>query len=507
MELLINAATLLFLSLVSLPIVLTLLRRKSTPSFRNRRRPPGPWNLPLIGSLLHLLTSQPPQVALRDLAKKYGPVMFLRMGQVDTVVVSSPVAAREVLRDKDVIFASRPSLVFSEIFCYGSLDIGFTPYGPYWRTVRKLCTVELLSAKMVRQLAPIRDKETLSLISKIQAAGQGGKPVNLARMLLSCSNTITAKAAFGRACGGELREQFLSAMAVGLKISGRFTIGDLFPSLWFLDVITGLRPRMWRAHRQLDAVCDKIIAHCEAQQGGDSLVSVLLRIRDEGQLEVPIGTTNIKAIIMDMFGGGTETTSSAAEWVMSELMRNPEVMAKAQAEVRRVFDNKHPQDHEGMMDELHYTRMVIKESMRLNPVVPMLVPHFSRETCDVGGFEVTEGTRVIVNAWAMARSPEYWHDAEKFRPERFEDGTIDYKGSRFEYLPFGTGRRRCPGDTFGLAVLELIVARLLYYIDWSLLSGMRPDEINMDMSVGVTSRRKNQLHLVASPYKMVPTQT
>ncbi|RCV10906.1 hypothetical protein SETIT_2G145800v2 [Setaria italica] len=497
-----SAATLIFLSLLSLPILVTLLSRKRTPSSK-KRRPPGPWNVPLIGSLHHFLKSLP-QVALRDLAKKYGPVMFLRMGQIDTVVISSPAAAQEVLREKDIIFASRPSIVASEIFCYGNLDIGFSPYGAYWRTLRKLCTVELLSAKMVRQLAPVRDNETLSLIRSIQAAGQGGKPVNLGSLLLSCSNMMTAKAAFGHVCSSELREQFLSGLDVGMQFSGGFTIGDLFPSLRFIDVISGRRRRMWRAHRQLDAVFDKIITQCEALRG-DSLVSVLLRIRDEEELEFPMGTTNIKAIIMDMFTGGTETTSSAAEWVMSELMRNPEVMIKAQAEVRQVFDNKNPQDHEGMMDELHYTRMVIKESMRLNPVLPLMIPHLCRETCDIGGFEVKEGTRVMVNTWAMARNPEYWHDAEKFKPERFEDGTIDYKGSRIEYLPFGMGRRRCPGDTFGLVSLELIIARLLYYVDWSLPSGMH--EIDMDMLVGATARRKNQLHLVASPYKVVPVQT
>ncbi|CAO2163749.1 unnamed protein product [Urochloa humidicola] len=499
-----SAATFVFLSLISLPILVTLLSRNPALSSK-RRRPPGPRNLPLIGSLLHFLNSHP-QIALRDLAKKYGPVMFLRMGHIDTVVISSPAAAQEVLKEKDVNFASRPSLMVSEFFCYDNKDVAFSPYGSYWRMLRKLCTVELLSAKMVRQFAPIRDHETLSLISKIQTAGQGGKPVNLAKLLLSCSNTIAAKAAFGQVCSNELREQFLWAMDVGLKISGGFTIGDLFPSLWFIDVITGLRRRMWHAHRQLDAVCDKIIAQCEAQQG-DSLLSVLLRIRDKGELEVSFDTISIKAIIADMFVGGTETTSSAVEWVMSELMRNPEAMVKAQVEVRRVFDNKSPQDHEGVMDELYYTRMVIKESMRLNPVLPLLIPHLCRETCDISGFEVTKGTRVIINAWAMARSPEYWHDAEKFRPERFEDGMIDYKGSRFEYLPFGIGRRRCPGDTFGLAVLELMVARLLYYIEWSLPDGMRPDEINMDMHVGSTARRKEPLHLVASPYKVVPVQS
>jgi len=295
MEMELSAATLLFVFLISLPILVTLLSHKST-STSKKRRPPGPWNLPLIGSLLHFVKSHPPAV-LRDLANKYGPVMFLRMGQIDTVVITSPAAAEEVLRDKDVIFASRPSIVASELFCYQNRDIVFSPYGAYWRTLRKLCTVELLSAKMVRQFAPIRDNKTLSLIRNIQAAGRGGEPVQLARHLLSCTNSITAKAAFGQVCGSELRDQFLSSIAVAISYSGGFTIGDVFPSLRFIDVVTGLRRRMWRARLQLDDVFEKIIAQSEAQRG-DDLVSILLRIRDEGELELPISTINIKAIIL-----------------------------------------------------------------------------------------------------------------------------------------------------------------------------------------------------------------
>jgi cytochrome P450 len=187
---------------------------------------------------------------------------------------------------------------------------------------------------------------------------------------------------------------------------------------------------------------------------------------------------------------------------MSELMRNPEVMVKAQAEVRGVFDNKHPQDHESLLEELPYMKMVVKESMRLNPVLPLLLPRVCGETCKVGGFEVVKGSRVMVNVWAMARSPEIWQDAEKFIPERFQDSMVDYKGTQYEFLPFGGGRRMCPGVNFGVAVLELMVARLLYYFDWSLPSGMKPEDLDMDTIVSSTSRRKNQLHLVALPHKV-----
>ncbi|KAM3193580.1 hypothetical protein ACQJBY_070294 [Aegilops geniculata] len=509
-------ATLLFLSLISLMMFVSLLsRRKSTPSSNKMRRPPGPRRLPLIGSLHHLVTSTPPQVVLRDLAKKHGPVMYLRLGQVDTVVISSPAAAQEVLRDKNLTFASRPSLLATEIICYGNTDVAFAPYGAYWRTLRKLCVVQLLSARKVRQFSPIRDSETLSLVSNIRLASRDNETVNLGKLLMKCSNTITARATFGDACDPELQERFLSAIQVALDASGGFCIGDLFPSLRFVDVVTRLKGRLWRARGQLDAVFDTIIAGCEARReekkkttrttattGDDDLLSVMLRIKEEGELDFPIGTTNVKAIIVDLFTAGTETTSSTVEWIMSELMRNPEVKAKAQAEVRRTLDHKSPEDHEGQMDKLSYTKMVIKEGMRLHPVVPLLLPRVCRETCDVGGLQVAGGSRVMVNVWAIARSPEYWHDAEEFRPERFKDSAVDYNGTQFEYLPLGSGRRMCPGGTYGLSTLELMLARLLYYFDWSLPTGIRPNELDMDMIVGGTMRRRNQLHLVATPYNV-----
>ncbi|XP_066334583.1 cytochrome P450 99A2-like [Miscanthus floridulus] len=144
--------------------------------------------------------------------------------------------------------------------------------------------------------------------------------------------------------------------------------------------------------------------------------------------------------------------------------------------------------------------MVIMETLRLHPILPLLVPHLCRKTCDIGGYEVSKGSMVGINAWATARNPKYWDNPEEFRPTRFENTTCDYKGSEFHYLPFGSGRRMCPVLSFGVAVLELIVARLLYYFDWSLPGKMLPEELDMDITVGATAKRRNQLHLVATPY-------
>jgi cytochrome P450 len=511
-----SAATVLPVALASLAILASLLRRSKSASSSKKRRPPGPPCLPFIGSLLHLLTSKAP-VVLRDLARKYGPVMYLRLGQVDHVVISSPAAAQEVLRDNNLNFSSRPNLLVTETICYGGLDIAFAPYGAYWRTLRKLCTMELLSARKVRQFAQIRDTETLSMIQNVRAASTSGKPVHLASLLLACANSITAKAAFGEVCDAELREQFLTAMEVGVSAGGGFCVGDLFPSLWFVDVITGLKGGLWKARRQIDAVFDTIIAECEARREKkktsttataeeDDILSVILQIKDEGEIKFPVGNTNVKAIILDLFIGGTETTATSVEWIMSELMRNPDVMQKVQAEVRRTFDNKKPQDHEAHIEELHYMKMIIKETLRMHPPLPLMIPHECRQTCDIGGFKVLEGSRILINAWAIGRNPDSWEDAEVFRPERFEDSNLDYKGTQYEYLPFGSGRRMCPGSNFGLAALDLILARLLYYFNWSLLGGMRPDELDTEMIAGATAKKKNPLNLVATPYN-VPMET
>lgn len=178
---------------------------------------------------------------------------------------------------------------------------------------------------------------------------------------------------------------------------------------------------------------------------------------------------------------------------MAELMRNPDAMQKAQEEVRQAFNHKSPDEHESQMDKLHYFKTVIKETLRLYPPLPLLLPRQCRETCDIGGYEVPKGSRVIVNVWAIARSPAHWDNADKFMPERFEHDSAAgyYKATptQFEYLPFGHGRRICP-------------ARLLYYFDWSLPDGMQAEDLDMDMTVGASARRTNKLHLVASPYQV-----
>jgi cytochrome P450 len=199
--------------------------------------------------------------------------------------------------------------------------------------------------------------------------------------------------------------------------------------------------------------------------------------------------------LQDLFTGGGETSPGAILWGMSEIVKNPKVMEEAQTEVRRVFDGKGFVD-ETELHQLIYLKSVIKETMRLHPTLPLLVPRESRERCQINGYEIPAKTRVMVNAWAIGRDPRYWVEAESFKPERFVNSPIDFKGTDFEYIPFGAGRRMCPGIAFAIPSIELPLAQLLYHFDWKLPNGMKNEELDMTESFGLTVGRKYDLCLI-----------
>ena len=205
----------------------------------------------------------------------------------------------------------------------------------------------------------------------------------------------------------------------------------------------------------------------------------------------------------DVFLAGTETSSTIVEWTMSEMLKNPRVMKKAQTEVRKIFKKKGYID-EADLDKLSYMKLVIKESMRLHPAAPLLLPRESGDKCEINGYEIPVKSKVIVNAWAIGRDPETWIDAESFDPERFEDSSIDYKGTNFQYIPFGAGRRICPGISFGLANVELPLANLLYHFDWELPDGRKFEDLDMTEVFGAAVKRKSDLYVIPIPYHPSP---
>ncbi|MBA0873950.1 hypothetical protein Goshw_009607, partial [Gossypium schwendimanii] len=444
----------LFQIIISFLLVLFMAAIKSVRKSKARNLTqkliPGPRKLPLIGNLHQLAGPGLLHRTLRDLATKHGPIMHLQLGQVSTVVVSSAEMAKEIMKTHDIVFANRPFLVVAMITTYECTDIAFSPYGNYWRHLRKICSEELLSAARVNSFQSIREEEVLNLIETIKS--NEGLAVNLSEKVFSMSYGITARAAFGKKCKNQ--DAFVSVISEESKVNSGFFVSEFFPSLKFLDVVSGLKHRVEKIHGEADRILGNIVNdHKESIAKGirEDLVDVLLRLQENG--EVPLTDNNIKAIIfvsqfpfttltwnLDIFSGGSDTSATVVDWAMSEMIKNPRVMTKAQAEVRQAFQGKGNVDETGI-HQLKYLKCVIKETLRLHPVFPLLLPRECSQNCEVNGFEIPAKTRVIINAWAIGRDPNHWVEPEKFEPERFINSSVDFVGTNFEFIPFGAGRR------------------------------------------------------------------
>ncbi|XP_021833918.1 premnaspirodiene oxygenase-like isoform X2 [Prunus avium] len=388
-------------------MILKICKRHRTKN-SNLKLPPGPRKLPIIGNM-HQLVGSLPHHTLRDLAKIYGPLMHLQLGEVSAVVVSAPETAKEIMRTHDSIFSYRPLLLAPDIISYGGSGIAFAPYGDYWRQMRKICGSVLLNSKRVDSFQSIRDEEVSDLLKFISS--NIGLPINLGEKIFSMTYGITARVAFGNKCKDQVQEELITAVREGAEATGGFEVADVFPSTKILQVISGKRPKLEKIHRKIDMILDNIVKEHKASKeeaentGKDKandLLGVLLNLQEHGELEVPLTMNNIKAVLLDIFTAGSETSSSTVEWAMSEMLNTPRVMKKAQAEVRQVFRTKGNVEETGLQ-ELKFLKAVIKETLRVHPPIPLLLPKECSESCEIDGYGIPVKTKVIVNAWAIGR--------------------------------------------------------------------------------------------------------
>ncbi|XP_058193836.1 cytochrome P450 736A117-like [Rhododendron vialii] len=493
-------------SLLSLFFFLVFLLKWLSITARppHKNPPPSPRKLPVIGNLHQI--GPFPHLSLHSLSQAHSPLMLLHFAAAPVLIASSAAAARDIMKSHDFIFSNRPKSTIWEKIMYGGKDVAFSPYGEYWRQMKSICVLQLLSNKRVQSFRGVREEETTLMIEKI--SGFGSDVVNLSELIVELTGDVVCRVALGRKYGGVMRGEggggrrgFKEVLGEFVELLGFFDIGDFAPWLKWVNRVNGVYGRAERLAKELDEFLEGVVEEHEGRErkGGErdqDFVDVLLEVQRENVIGMPIHRDSVKALILDVFAGGTDTTSTALEWAMTELLKHPQAMKKLQAEVRRTTQPNQP-INEDDLDQMPYLKAVIKETLRVHPPVPLLVPRESTKDVRIMGYDVAAGTRVVVNAWSIGRDPASWDEPEEFRPERFLNRPIDFRGQDFELIPFGAGRRGCPGIQFAAAVNELVVANLVHKFDFAL-----PDGVELDVSevAGITIHKKLPLLLIATPW-------
>ncbi|KAK2663612.1 hypothetical protein Ddye_002186 [Dipteronia dyeriana] len=492
----------LLIPATSFLIVLFLIKHRQT-----RLLPPGPKKLPLIGNLHQLDGSCLPHLSLERLSNQYDPIMFLQLGSIPTLVISSADVARDIFKSHDVVFSGRPDLFAANKFSYGCKNISFAPYGDYWREVRKIAILELLSSKRVQTFHAVRSEEVDSMLQFIV---QSSGPINLSRLTLLLANNIVCRATFGKKFddGGDSGASKLeSLMRETQALLGTSSVADFFPWMEWINKFNGRKTSLEKYFTELDKLLDEQVQEHHdpkiPRPEHEDLVDVLLRVQKDSSQVITLTNDHIKAVLnnnsQDIFLAGTDTSSATLTWAMTELLKNSSAMERAQNEVRGVVKGKDKVEEDDL-PKLMYLKLVLKEALRLHPPAPLLVPRETTQDCTVGGYTIPSKTRVIINAKAIATDLKHWENPYEFRPERFLNSSIDFKGQHFELIPFGVGRRGCPGMNFAIPLVELALANLLYRFDWKLPPEiLRSEDLDMEEAFGITMHKKTHLCLVASP--------
>ncbi|XP_073026220.1 cytochrome P450 83B1-like [Primulina eburnea] len=475
------------------------------PKYPNKisRLPPGPKGLPLVGNL-HEFDPVHPHLYLHKLAKKYGPLMSMRFGFRPAIVISSARVAKTAFKNNDLTLAGRPTLIGLQKYSYNGHDITFSNYNDTWRELRKLSVIHLFSTKQVVSFYPIRKDEVSRMIKDMIKKSDSSEEINLSHAAFFLVNRIICRAGFGKNYDELGERRFDEVFKESQGLAGAFYFGDFFPLLGWIDKLNGMSSRLDKNFRVLDdfyqgLVEDHLDPNRPESMKGD-ILDLMIKLKQDQTASVPIKWENVKGILMNVFVAGTDTSASTIVWAMTVLIKKPQTMKKAQEEVRNVVGTKGNVDEDDIQ-KLPYLKAIIKETLRLFPPVPLSVPRETLEKCTIDGYEIPAKTMVYVNTHAIGLDPEYWENPNEFMPDRFLNSTIDYKGQDFGLLPFGSGRRGCPGMNLGIATVELALANLLYSFDWELPHGMKEEDVDMEVSPGLATSKKNDLCLVGKCYE------
>ncbi|KAF3772733.1 Cytochrome P450 82C4 [Nymphaea thermarum] len=453
-----------------------IMKGKGAPTL-----PPMPagW-LPVVGHM-HLLSSKS-QVLKETFSRwheEYGPVLMLQLGFRRMLVVSSWQMAKECFTTNDLTFSNRPLCAAAKHLADDGYMFPFAPYGEHWREMRKIAVEEMLSNRRIRSFADVRTSEINAQVSEAYrlwlANEQQPVKVDMRKLLEELTFNVVARTvagkdyAIGRGGDDNKARAFAHHSREAVRLFTVFVASDFFPFLEVLDIKGWIRT-MKRVAGELDEFLGRCVEEHRQRRkstsdyNGHDFIDVLLSHfkEDEG------ANRAIKSGVTSMMTAGNDSTAAAMIRTIYLLLLHPNAMKKVQEELDHHV-GKERTVNESDLKNLVYLQAVIKESLRLGPPTPLLALRESIENCHVGGFHVPAGTHLAVNLWEIHHDPQLWAEPDKFQPERFIGSNVDVHGKHFQFIPFGSGRRICPGISFALSIIHIVLARLFQGFDLQLL--------------------------------------
>lgn len=475
-----------------LPILLALYMITRHLIHKLLNFPPTPFPvIPLIGHLY--LLKKPLQKTLSNLSDLYGPVFFLWLGSRPVLVVSSVSAAEECFTKNDINFANRPHFLYAKYLGYNYSGIVWAPYGDHWRNLRRVASIELLSSYRLQKLSQIRVEEVQTLMNKLFLSGSENKyqtlhmkPVLSKLMFNVMTRMIAGRSYFGENTSkSEEAKRFQEIIAESSVLVGASNTGDFMPIVrWF--AFNKMEKRLKILHKKRDKLAQKWIEDFRdriSDESGESEEKSMIEILLSLQHREPEYYTDetIKSLMLALLQAGVSTSVDTMEWAMAYLLNSPDVLKKAQNEIDNCVSH-HRLIDEADVAELQYLKCIIRETMRMCPVAPFLVPHESSMDSTVCGFHVPRKTMLLVNVKTIQNDPNYWEKPEIFMPERFEG--FDGASVGFNWMPFGSGRRGCPGEGLAMRIVGLALGSLIQCFDWD---RMGKEMVDMTTGGGLTA--------------------